>query len=153
DVHDIRVARIGHNPCYGLGVPQSHVCEGFARIGRLIDAVAHRGTLPVVGLACPDPDDIGIGLTDINIPDRRRRISLEYRLPGGSIVDGLPDAAGSQSEIYNVGVAFHGGDVVDAAAHAGRADGPEPKSLQYRVVRRIDSRALRRPLRRTLCQS
>src|SRR5215471_10246267 len=128
-VNRIGIPLVDNNAGDCLGFSQPHIGEGLSAIGRLINAVTRGRALPIIGLAGSDPDDIGILLADVNVTDRRCSIALEYRLPGRSIVYGLPNAARRQPNVDDIGIALHGDNIIYAPPHACRPDWPEPKSL------------------------
>ncbi len=138
DVHRLRTFRIDHDARDRLRLLQPDVRKRLSTVRRLINAVAKRRGLPIVGLAGADVDDVRVGRVDGDVADRRGAVMLEHRLEGGAVVLRLEHAADGITDINDVGIALRHGDVVDAAAHARGADGAEAEARQQRIGRHVD---------------
>ena len=108
-------------PMWRAGV-ESHMIPGLATVSGFVNTVAPGRTLAIVRLAGTDPDDRGIGRSDGKIADRRIQFLVKDRSERDAAIGGFPDAAGSGADEKCVGIVFNHGDIVDAAAHDGRAD-------------------------------
>ena len=129
DVDDVRILRVHDDAADALRFVQPDVLEFLAAVGGLVDAGAERRALAVVRLSGPDVDDVGVRRRNRDVADRGNRVLVEDRRPGGAVVGGLPDAAGREADIDGRRVALDDGDVVDAAAHVGRADRAPDESV------------------------
>src|SRR5262249_4965263 len=130
DEHDVVVARIDDDAVDVARRAQAHVDVGLAAVGRLVDAVAPAGALPVVRLAGADPDEIGIALRDGDVANRHQADVLELRLERRAAVRGLPHAAVRGADVVDRRVRFIDGEVGDAAGHRGRAYRTEMQRLE-----------------------
>ena len=110
-----------------MGRLQPHVPPRAASVGGAVDPVAPRRTLPVLRLAAPHPNHVGVGGRHGHVSDRGGRLVVEDRLEGGAVVDGLPHAPGRGAHIEGGRVGLHHGQVGNAAAHDG---GPDVAPLQ-----------------------
>ncbi len=74
--HHVGVARIDGDAVDVLRRAKAHVRVGLAAVGRLVDAVAPRGALPVVRLPGAYPDEVWIALGDGDVTDRHVALVL-----------------------------------------------------------------------------
>src|SRR5207244_3218624 len=109
------ILRVDHDARDRLRLPQADVRERLAAVGRLVDAVAERGRLAIVGFAGPDVHDVGVRWMDRDVADRRGAVGLEHRLEGDAVVLRLENAADGVTNIDNAAIAFRHGDAVDPA--------------------------------------
>jgi hypothetical protein len=112
------------------GLLQAQVGPGGAGIHRLVNSVAPRRTLSIVGLAGTDVENGGIGWCEREVTDGGIRLIVEDGLPGVASVDGLEDSAGGGSYVDDARIGFHHGEVVDSPPHGGGADAAEFQVLQ-----------------------
>jgi hypothetical protein len=103
-VDDVGVGGMRHDLTDVVRVAESHVREGLAPVGGLVDAITPADAVAYAGLARADPDDARILLEDGDVADCRSAVGVEDRLPGGAGVGRLPDAAGGRRH-------QHGGEV------------------------------------------
>ena len=71
-VYDIGVLRIDDDSADVVRLTKTHVLPRPAAVGRLVDAIAPRGALSIVGFARADPDHVGIGRVDGHVADGHR---------------------------------------------------------------------------------
>jgi hypothetical protein len=136
DEHDIRIARVDDDTPDMMRVAQPHVRPCLAAIERAVDAVAPRRALPVVRLARPHPDDVGIRRRDRQIADRQHAAGpVEDGLPRHAVVDALEYAAGRRSDEDDLRLAGDGLDIVNASAERGRANLP-PRQVVKKSLER-----------------
>ena len=143
DVDRVGVLRIDDDARDRLRLFQPDVGEGLAAVGRLVDAVAERRGLAVVRLAGADVDDVRVARMDGDVADRGGGVGVEHRLERHAVVLRLPHAADGVAKVDDVGIGLRHRDVVDAAAHARRADGAEAEAAQQRIVGLVDDRRRR----------
>ena len=124
DVHRPRVRRMHEDPADVVGVLKTLVGPGGSAVVRDVNPVPPRAALPVRRLAGAHPDDRRIGGRDRDGADRGHLLVLELRDPGDPVVLGLPDARRGGADPEHLGIGLHDRDVVNAAAHDGRADVP-----------------------------
>lgn len=132
------VVRVDDDAGDRLRFLEANAFEALSGVGRLIDAVAVRRALTVVGLPRADPNDIRVALADREIANGGYRVGVEDWLPGGSVVRRLPHAPGRKPHIDGPRIGLQCLDIVDATAHRCRADRPENERTQQRVVRLVD---------------
>src|SRR6185369_7910435 len=99
DVHDVGIGGMDHDAADVAGVLQAEVGPGDAGIHRLVDAIAPRRTLSIVGLAGADVENRRIGWREGEVTDGGIRLIVEDRLPGVAPVDGLEDSAGGDPHV------------------------------------------------------
>ena len=128
---------MNHHAADVMGVGEAHVLPGLAAVGGLVNAVAPGRTLAIVGFAGADPDDRRIGRRDGDVADGGDAFLVEDRLPGGAIVGGFPDAAGSHADKNNIRIAFDDCEIVDAAAHDRGTDFAEFQRFEFVHWRRF----------------
>ena len=109
---------------------EAHVREGLAAIGRLIDAFAPTGGLPVVRLTGADPDEVRVGLRDRDRADGEEALVLEQRRVERAVGRGLPDAAVGGAHVVDGGVRLIDREARDAARHRGGADRAEVQGVE-----------------------
>ena len=119
DERHVRVGGVEHDAADGAGVVEAQIRPGVAAVRRAVHTAAPRGALPIVVFAGASPDDLRIALENRQRPERIVGLPAEHVLPGDTVVDRLPDAAGRGAYVQNGGVFRIDLDVVDASA-AGR---------------------------------
>ena len=72
--------------------------------------------------SCAHPNSAAVVGVNRHAADRVRSIILEDRLEGCSGIGGLPDVAGSNGDVPDVGIVLVNRDVGDPTGHEGRAD-------------------------------
>jgi hypothetical protein len=122
DEHDVRVAGVDRDVARVQRLAQTHVGEGLAAVGRLVDPVAEAHRVARVLLAGADPDHVGVARRDRDIADRRGPLVLEDALPGGAGVARLPDPRTGGAEVPHIPLRVVHLDVGDAATHVGGPD-------------------------------
>src|SRR6185369_17753158 len=93
DPGDVRIRRIEDDAADVLGGVEPEVGPGAPGVDGTINTVAHADRVVQIPFAGAGPDDHGIRLEDGERTDRGDRLLVEERLPGGTAVDRLPDAA------------------------------------------------------------
>ena len=111
-INDFRIFRMNDDSADVVCFFQSHVLPGLAGIEGLVNAVAPRGTLAIIGLAGSDPNDRWVRWRDGDVADGRHALLIEDRLPRSPVVRSLPHTAGSCADVNDIRIAFaahHGG--------------------------------------------
>ncbi len=103
DVNHVAIARVDENFGNVLGLAQAHVVPGTSAIFAFVHAVAIGDAALIVILAGADPNGRRILGVDSHGADGIRSLRVEYRCPGGAVVDGSPDAAGSDGNKVTIG--------------------------------------------------
>ena len=129
DVNDIWILRVDDDSSDVLGLLQAHVLPSLACIDGLVNAVAPRGALAVIGLAASDPNNRRIGRRDGDVANGGDPFFVEDRFPGGAVVGGFPNAAGGCAHVDDVRIALDHGEIIDAAAHDRR-----PNLAKFQVL-------------------
>src|SRR4051794_38105185 len=101
---------------------ESHIFPRLARIIRLINAVAPRRALTVVGFAGASPDDGWARGRDRNVTNARDSFFIENVCPRRSAVGRLENAAGGCRDIDRSTIVWRNLNIVYTAAHRCRAD-------------------------------
>jgi len=109
---------------------QAHLLEALAPIGGLVQPVTVSDAPLAVILATADPDDVRVRLIDGHAPNRVDVLAVEDRRPGGSRVDGLPDAARPHRHVVDVFLGGMDREVADPPGGQGRADAAELESRE-----------------------
>src|SRR6266576_6644373 len=104
-----------------LAIAQAKMRPGLARVGRFVDAVAHRQVGTMQALAAGYVDDVGIGGSDGDGSNRLRGFMIEDGIPGAAVVIRLPDASIDLPSIEDVRLARNSGGGAGASS-AQRAD-------------------------------
>ena len=73
-----------------------------ARVGRLVDAVAHSQVGALQSFAATDVNYVWVGWCDRDRADRAARLFVENRLPYTTVVRAFPDAAGDVTDVKDV---------------------------------------------------
>src|ERR1700688_3472629 len=81
----------------------------FARVSRLIDSITHRQIGALQAFATGDVNNVGIGSWDRDRSDRLRRLAVEDRVPGASVVIRSPNAAIGCADIKDARLARNTG--------------------------------------------
>ena len=154
DIHDVGIGRMNHDAADVAGLLEAHVAPRPAAVHRLVDAVAPRRALPVVGFAGAGPDDVRVRWRDGEIADRHHRVdAVEDRHPRRALVRALEDPAAGRADVDGVRGAGHPRhrEIVDPSTGVGRTDAAE---FQTAERRRLDRRRRRVPcrLRRQACR-
>ena len=82
----------------------------FPTVHALVYAVADTCAVADVPLASANPYDVGRHLKDRDITDRGHGLVVEYRLPCKAPIDRFPHAAGSRTDVDDVGISLHHSD-------------------------------------------
>ena len=88
-----------------LAIAQAKMRPGLARVGRFVDAVAHRQVGTMQALAAGYINDVGIGGSDSDGTNRLRGFMIEDGIPGAAVVVRLPDASIDLRHIEDVWLA------------------------------------------------
>ena len=137
DVHHIRVRRMNDDAADVARVGEAGQLPRAAGIGRLVDAVAPRRALAIVGFAGSGPDDVGVRRRHGDVANRHHRVdAIEHRRPRRALVDAPEDAAAGGRDVDGVGLTRHARDrdVVDAAAGRRRSDAAPAQITEDRCV-------------------
>src|SRR5215467_938334 len=121
DPHSVWVARMHDDAAQGLRALESDSIEGVAGIGALVESIAVRRGLAIVGFTRRDVDDVRIGRRECDVGDRRG-VVVEDRFERGAAVRGLEDARDREAEIVGRRVLWVDRDGVEAAAWSDGAD-------------------------------
>ena len=135
DVDDVGIGGMDDDAADVVGLLEAEVRPGGAGVHRLVDAIAPRGALAIVGLAGADVEDRRIGGREGEVADGGIGLVVEDGLPGIAAVDGLEDSAGGGADVDDARIGFDDGEVVDASAHGGGADAAEFQVLENGIVR------------------
>ena len=123
--HNVAVARVHENLADVFGSLESHLLPGSSTISAAVDAVTPPNVSPAHVLAGADPHDLRIRRIEGNVTDRVRGSIVEDRRPCDAGIRSLPEPAGPDGHVPRAALCRVHGDVGDAAAHDGRADGAE----------------------------
>src|SRR5690349_11969890 len=105
-----------------LGFPEPHVVPGESAILAPVDAIPIGDAALVVVLAGSHPDDGRIPGIYLDVADGIRAVGVEDRGPGGPVIAGEPNAAGSLGNEVVAGAVGEHRDLRDAAGNECRAD-------------------------------
>ena len=94
----------------------------FAAIGGSINAVTPIGGIAIVRFAGADPNRIGIRWRNGDSANGERRLLVENRIEGYTVVIRFENAAVSEADVENKWIARIDCDVRNTAAHHRRAD-------------------------------
>ena len=148
DVHDVGIDRIDDDATDVVRVAQAQMRPRAPAVERLVDAIAERRALTVVGLARADPDDVRIRGRHRDVADRRDALAIEERRPGRAGVGRFPQPARRMARRRSSTPCAVHLDVIDAAAHDGRTDRAPPKLARAPPRPAAARAAPRRPARR-----
>ena len=140
DPRHVGIARVRDHARDRLRLAQPRVREGLAAVGGLVDPVAERRTLPVVGLAGAHPHDVRVGRRDRDVAHRVRPVAVEDGTEGGPVVRGLPEPSRREADEVGVGVLRVDREVIHPAALPERPDRPPRERPQYGVVALVHQR-------------
>ena len=118
-----RLVGVHDDPPDVLAVREAGVPEGVPAVEGNIDAVAERGTLPVRRFAGPHPDGRRVRRGERDRADRGGREVVEDGVPGGAVVPGPEEPAGSGRRVELPGPAGRDGEIRDAPGHHRGSDG------------------------------
>src|ERR1019366_9766877 len=127
-VHHVGIARIHHDAGDVFGELQPHVVEGEPAVLALIDAVAIGNAALVIVLAGAHPDHGGVLGIYGDPTDGVGAVVVEDRRPGGAVVGGGEDVAGSHGDQGVVGIVREHRDLGNASGDESRGDVPGPPS-------------------------
>ena len=105
DEQPVRIVRIDGHLRNLLPVAQPKMRPGRARVGGLVDAIAHRKIGTMQSFAAAHVDDIRIGGRDRDRADRAGRLVIEDRIPCAAEVVGLPHAAIHRADVEDIRLA------------------------------------------------
>src|SRR5262249_46666217 len=100
----------------------SHVLPSLATIAGPIHAFAGEYAVSRVSFPRADPDYIGIGWSDRDVPNGRDPDLIKDGNPRFASVCGFPHASAGGTDKHDGGLAFENGDRRHSAAHFGRPD-------------------------------
>ena len=123
---DVRVLRIHGDAADVVGVVESDVRPGNARIDRLVHAVAVADRIAERRLTTANVNRVGTRRRHGERADRGDRLRIEHGRPGAAGVHRFPDAAVHGSEIELVRPSGHAAHGIDTAS-AERAQHAPPK--------------------------
>ena len=132
-VDDIGILRVDDDAADVVRLAKPHVLPCPAAVGRLVDAIAPRGALSVVGFARANPDDVVICRVDGHVADGHRGLAVKDVHPGVASVHGLQEAARSRRGVEDRRILLVNRQVNGAPAHEGRSDFPGPEVVEKRV--------------------
>src|SRR3954469_6526992 len=126
----VRIARIDRQRGNLLPISQSgEMRPCFARVGRLVDSIAHRKIRAMQSFAAGDVDDVWIRRGYRNCADRLRGLMVEDWIPGAPVIVRLPHSAVHLSDIENIRLAGNSG----GGARASPAEGANHAPVQFLV--------------------
>jgi hypothetical protein len=132
DVHDVVIHGIDDDSRDVSRITQPHVFPRLAAVARLVDAVPPGAALAIVVFARAHPHEIRVVGRDGDVADRHHIVEIvEEDLPGGAVVDGLPQPAARGPDVEDRGIRFENRKIIDAPAHGGRADVAKRQSGKY----------------------
>ena len=100
--HAARIARVDEERGNLLTVPQAPMAPGGAAVGGPVDPVPDGQIGPLQPLAGPDVQRLWIGRRHGDRADRARRLAVEDRAPGTTVIPAAPHAAVVHADIQDV---------------------------------------------------
>src|ERR1700722_4271194 len=99
------IARIDGQRGNLLRIIEAEMFPGLARIRRFVDSISYREIGTMQSFAAAHKNNVWIGWRNGNRSDRLRRLVVENRIPGASVVVRFPDSAIDLTYKKNVGLA------------------------------------------------
>src|SRR6185437_14246221 len=115
---------------------------GLAGVGGFVDAVADGEIRAVQALAAANVNDVGIRGRDGNRADGAGGLVVKDRLPGPSVIVGLPHTAVADTYIEDAGLRRHPADGATASATV-RTDAPPFEGGEQRGIKLGERAGLR----------
>src|SRR6185437_3451171 len=106
---------------------------GLAGVGGFVDAVADGEIRAVQALAAANVNDVGIRGRDGNRADGAGGLVVKDRLPGPSVIVGLPHTAIANAYVKDAGLRGHAADSASASGTVGADVPPFEGGKQRRV--------------------
>ena len=143
---DVGVGRVHDDAANLAGVLEAHELPGAAGVDGLVDAAADDHVAADRGAPGADPDDVRVGLGDVDRADRSGfDLAVGDRRPVGATGLRLPHTAAGRAHVVGAGLAAHAGNRGDASAPR-RPDVP-PAQILKRARLRAGGRRLHSGLR------
>ena len=127
--HGVGIARMNQHPADVMRLFEPAMLPGRAAVERTVDAIAVVGAVAQIGLAGADPDHVRPAGSDRHVADGGHGFVVEDGLERHSVVDRLPEPAGTRGDVEEVGLRLRGGERHDPAARLGRSDPTELEML------------------------
>src|SRR5436305_13267039 len=112
DKHDLRIRWIDDDAIDGLCFLEPEVSPRFPAIGRAPHAITNRRTLPIVGLAGSDVNNIRIGGSNADRTDRLVLHVVELGMPMVSSIGRFPESTGCESDVHDHRILFRALNII-----------------------------------------
>src|SRR5689334_4441505 len=132
--HLVRITWIDSEPGNLLAIAEAKMRPGFARVSRLVNAIADREIRPMQPFSAGNINNIRIRRRNGNRANGARWLIVKDRLPGAAVVVGLPDPAIAHANIEDAGLAGHAGNGTGASPTE-RADGSPVEGGEQRGIK------------------